>query len=266
MKKLSILTVLALFALASCTEEELQLPEEQVTIIEEAFMESTFEEVDDMTFAGLADNGGRIKNDGRFSCATVIKKTDSLIINFGDSCVGPHGRVRAGIIYITRTAPFWQKNAVITTTFENFSIDGNNIYGTRKIENLGLNENDNHMFKTTLSDGKIEFVDGSEIVRSSEFIKTWVRGANMMEDELHLTGNASGTNRKGIQYTMEIVDALIYKATCKHQGFPIAVKGQKIFTVGDKEISVDFGDGSCDNILTISHDGRSKDIEIDFHK
>ncbi|MGK7390662.1 MAG: hypothetical protein ACNS60_09930 [Candidatus Cyclobacteriaceae bacterium M2_1C_046] len=264
MKKVILLILAAAIVLSSCDTEEISLVEEQATVSDEAMIESAFEEIDDMTFAGLSENGGRIEGDGRFSCATITTATDTIFIDFGTGCEGPNGRIRAGKVIISRTAPFWQKNAVITTAFEDFSIDGNQITGVRSITNLGLNENDNHVFKVTLTDGNIIFTDGTEITRDSEFTRTWVRGANVLLDELHVNGSASGVTREGKSYSMTVMESLVYKVACRVEGFPIAVQGIKEITSGDKQISVDFGDGNCDNVITITYNGFSRDIEVDL--
>jgi hypothetical protein len=68
---------------------------------------------------------------------------------------------------------------------------------------------------------------------------------------------ASGTNRRGVAYTMIIQSDLIYKRGC-----PIAVQGVKIFRFNGKEITVDYGSGECDNIVTITVDGNSHSVNV----
>jgi hypothetical protein len=51
----------------------------------------------------------------------------------------------------------------------------------------------------------------------------------------------------------------VYKRGC-----PIAVSGIKVFTNTStgQEITINYGDGACDRIVTITIDGQSRDIEV----
>lgn len=71
--------------------------------------------------------------------------------------------MRADKIIVSRTGSYFEKDAIITTTLEGFSIDGNIIEGTRVIKNLGLNENNHHKFQLTLTNGHIIFNDETDL-------------------------------------------------------------------------------------------------------
>jgi hypothetical protein len=268
MKKIALLLFSGAALLTACTEEE-QNPigaEQNAAVSDDAFAESTFAEIDDLAYSGVASEGGKITSDDRFTCASIILKNDTITIDFGEGCTDPRGRIRAGKIIVSRTAPYFQKGATITATLDGFSIDGNVIHGKRVVKNLGPNAHGHYEFQVALIGGHITFNDGSELSRSSDFTRTWVRGANVSLDELHISGGASGTNREGVDYHMDIHHPLIYKVSCRYKGFPIAVQGVKTLIADGKELNVGYGDGTCDNKITVSMSGFSKTIELDMTK
>ncbi len=58
---------------------------------------------------------------------------------------------------------------------------------------------------------------------------------------------------------MKITSELVYSKTCElNSKVFIPVKGIKTLTVDHKEIIIDYGDGSCDNTVTITVNGKSK--------
>ena len=263
-KFLAFLLFIGVAFLFSCSEEEENVigAEENSAAADEAFAESYFEEVDDLAYNASAAEGGRVAADERLQCAAVLLQNDTLTIDFGEGCTGPRGRVRAGKIVVTRTAPYFETGTTITTILEGFSIDGNDIKGTRVLKNLGINEDGHHKFRVTLTGGHISFNNGIEISRTSDFTRTWVRGANVLLDEMHIAGTAGGTNRKGVSYEMNILEPLVYKVSCRSQGYPIAVQGIKTITSEGKQLTVNFGDGACDNEITLSMNGFSKSVTL----
>ncbi|HET9486660.1 MAG TPA: hypothetical protein VFO54_04475, partial [Chryseosolibacter sp.] len=86
------------------------------------------------------------------------------------------------------------------------------------------------------------------------------RAANPTDDNLQIeiTSTASGTTRGGRNYSVMLLDDLIYKRHCG-----IAVSGVKKFTLdGEKEITIDYGDGTCDTTFTITINGVSRTISL----
>lgn len=266
MKKLSILSLLLSVVLFSCNNDDevaVITETQEATMADEVYAEQVFEEIDDLSYEGsLVAEGGRIENDARFACADISFVDNTITIDFGDGCEGPRGRIRAGRIIITRTGPYFQEGAQHVLTLDNFSIDGISVEGTRTITNQGLNDQDYSVFNVTLSGGRVVLENGTEILRNSDFTRTWVRGNNAGQDELHLIGSASGTNRNGVNYQMNILEPLIFTRACRWQGFPMAVSGVKQFTTDNATFTVDYGNGECDNEVVVSSNGASRTIQV----
>ena len=272
--KLLAAFVAVLFFTTACqeeTENPNQLSDEDVqTAQNEATVESAFEDVDDIGFESLLylESGGRIaeSEDSPIYCAirSHDKENKTIIIDYGDGCIGKFGRERKGIIIVSYTDLRFVPGAVHTITFNNFYIDGNKIEGTRIRTNISESIDDNLKFRIELINGKVTFEDGTFATREAIWETTRVRTPNPINDERIRTGNASGVNRRGIGYTVTITKPLVWKRGCLPTvRVMIPVEGIKVKELENGvTITMDYGDGTCDNLVTITKDGVSKTVEL----
>lgn len=284
------MVVAVLGGVVSCSDESTQLQQEAADVAEDAITDYYFEDADDM--AGLAiisdsgtDDGGRVAsgarnvnvNDQRFTCATVTITLDEdstpntpkgeIVIDFGNGCTDVIGNERKGKIHVRFTGRRFCANTTVVTTFENYSVNGIKLSGTRTLTVLTPCANINSAkFRIRLENGKAIWPDGTEATRAHCLEREWKRNQNnLLLDELVITQcadeniTASGNNRRGRAYTMSIVEPVIYKRGC-----PIAVSGIKQFTdvATNKVITVNYGDGSCDRVITITVDGNSRNVNV----
>ncbi|MEP1032742.1 hypothetical protein [Ekhidna sp.] len=263
MKKLLFITaiVFATFLTSCNNDDDVSGNDlvESLDIDSEATLESNYEDIDLIVEAGMEtlDTGGRIDRDDVLDCATIThdEEAKTVTIDYGDGCEGPGGRIRAGIIRIAYSDHRLVPGAFRTTTFDGFSVDGVLIEGTRTIENISEDMDSDPKFSITLTDGKMTFEDETTSTRVSERIRTWFRASNPLNDEASVEGSASGTRRDGVSYSVEIITRLIYKRECWSSRVFIPVSGIKQFTSGDNVAIVDYGDGTCDNEVTITING-----------
>ena len=265
----------ALFAVTTSCQEDgenpNQLTEVDILIAEnETIVESAFEDVDDIGFESVLyfESGGRtVENeDSPIRCATKThdKENKIITIDFGEGCEGPHGRVRSGKIIITYTDRKFVPGAVHTMTFENFYIDGKMVEGTRTRTNISEGENDNLKFSVVLEDGSITWEDGTYSTRAATWETTRIRTPNPINDERIRTGNASGMTREKVIYTVTITKPIVWKRGCLQSvRVMIPVEGTKVKEFEDgKAITIDYGDGTCDNLVTITKDGATETVEL----
>jgi len=61
---------------------------------------------------------------------------------------------------------------------------------------------------------------------------------------------------------------IIYKRDCGRllKFLPVSGIKQIIVNGGEHEILYDYGDGECDNIITITKDGISEEVDIDLRR
>ena len=87
-----------------------------------------------------------------------------------------------------------------------------------------------------------------------------------MEDYATLDGSASGVNQEGSTYTIEITETLVFKRACQPGRVFFPVQGEKVITVGEEEVIVDYGDGECDNLVRWTKDGETEEKEIEVRR
>ncbi len=187
----------------------------------------------------------------------------NVVIDYGTECVGLNEVVRSGKIMITMTAPRKQNGAVRTVTFDNYLVNGVKMEGTKTVENLGLNTNQNVVFGISLTGGKITFPDGKTIERELDREREYISGfltRTPWDDACLITGIATGVNLNGKSYTHTIINSLKWTAACR-----FLVSGTVRFETEDIEpFDLDYGDGECDAIATISRGDESKEITLRF--
>lgn len=269
----SVLT-LALFTafLTACNKDSNVTPdasttEAAVTASEDlSDSESYAQSTDDESEAAMAGMGsGGLGS----TCATVTYSAprgtfpQTVTIDFGTGCKDFKGRTRKGKIIITLSDTLTKANATKTVTYNNFYIDSAKIEGTRTWKNNGANAQGQPSFTRTVTNGKITFGDGTSATWSATHTVVKTKGAatiNPFDDEWSVTGNESGTNRKGKTYSSVINSPIVHTTLC-----PWIVSGVRTVTVNSKSFSIDYsyGGGNCDRdaLLTLP-DGTTKVIKL----
>jgi hypothetical protein len=182
-----------------------------------------------------------------------------LTIDFGEGCSGLYDNTRMGKIIIEVTAPRLELGSKRTVTFDNYYFNSIKVEGTKVVENIGYNENQNLVFSVKLTDGKLTLPDGKFIERSFDHQREWIAGLltrTIWDDECLITGTANGTNPEGVGYTNTITTALLWKRVC----FFIVSGVVKIEREGKKDVEINYGDGNCDAVAVVTKEGESKEI------
>ena len=238
----------------------------EVSVADDAIAESAFEDIDNITEAGVAfaNASGRVERDELMACAEITHDRDnkSITIDYGDGCTDIRGRFRSGVILISYTDHRSVPGAMRTVTFDNFVIDSVLVEGTRTITNISEDTVGAVVFNVILEGGQLTFPDGTFATREADFTRTWLRGADPMEDEGYREGRSSGINRAGENYTVTIIERIIFKRDCSRRKFFIPVAGVKEVIKGEVVAIVDYGDGECDNLYTVTINGETTEYEF----
>jgi len=273
-KNLLIFAVVAMVSvfLTSCSEDEGSNAggietEDTNAVANEEEVQSIFEDLDELAIDAITEaydsEGGRLAGTAECAIITFNLEEKVITVDYGVECEGPRGRVRSGKIIISYTGRHAHPGSVITTTFEDFVIDGISIEGTRTVTNLNDEEQDNPSWRVTLDGGKITWPDQSFATREVVRTKTWVRTQSLLTDEFHISGIAEGTTRDGKTYRTEIVEAIVWKVNCAVGGIFIPASGLKEVEISGRDmVSVDYGDGSCDRMVKLSRGDYSIDVNI----
>lgn len=288
MRTLAYGAVAGLLLMASCSEDAVEFSAiDSENVQDEAITESFYEDADDMANVALFSDpetaGGRVSsgartivvNDLRFQCATAVIETDpnstldvpkgTITITFDGNCLDPRGNKRSGQLVIVYNGKRFLPGSSRTFTLVNYFINDIKVEGTRTVTNVSGSTDEAPKFNIVLTGGKVTWPNGDLATREANRTREWIRAANPLNDEWRISGSASGTNRKGRSYQMEIpaVDPLVYKRECAvSDRIFMAVAGTKNLTTENKLISIDYGDGECDRKVVITVNGRSREVTV----
>ena len=254
--------------------------EDKQTSNNESTQESTTNELDDiatsiLNSSPISGSPGRVTGalDDRFSCngttivfsnVTTDKSAGTVTLTFpADGCADNKGNVRKGSIVIAWSGGRWFKvGSVHSVTLIDYSINDVAISGSQTETCTAFKELPLSVTWTITSNHKATWPDGSSATRKVNKTRRWDHMAS--EDTYTVTdgtsGNylAEGTNRHGSTFKIYITSPLIYLGSCaKANKVFIPVKGEKVITAisskgRSKSLTIDFGNGSCDNTYTVT--------------
>ena len=268
--------VAAVFAV-SCTSSDLEpepLTIDDANVAADLVAAADFEEVDDITanMMGITEGGqgGRVDgggHDDRCSCAEVTHdmENQTITIDFGDGCAGPNGIVRSGKIIIQYDGRRFLPGSTWVTTFEDFYVNDRHIEGTRTVTNISESIFTEPTFHIVLEGGKVTWPDETFATREADKIRVWKRAENPLLDEVHILAESitAGVNRKEVKYSTLVKEDLVFKRACRNaRRGRIPVAGVKEVSLGDRVFTVDFGDGECDTIVTITSGDETQTIDL----
>ena len=277
-KSTTFLIISAVALVTSCKDEERITRADTQDITEEAVTDSYFQDMDDMGGVAIQTptedqlGSGRVKaivtvNDARFRCSgtpvsvtvepaagsTKANPMGVITVNFGSGCTDLQGNTRSGKLIFTYSGRRFMPGSTVVTTGDNYIINGIKLEGTRTLTNVTTSTADTPSFNIKLAGGKATFDDLTFATRDSDITSKWIRASSPLEDKLIIEqgSTANGTTRGGRTYKVDILAQLEFKRACG-----IAVTGIKKYTIdGDKEITIDYGDGTCDKDFTMTVSG-----------
>lgn len=182
-----------------------------------------------------------------------------VTVDYGTRCVGTNDNIRSGKIIIEVTGPRLQVGSKRTVTFVNYFFNGIKVEGTKVLENVEYNSNQNLVVSIKLTEGKLTLPDGKFIERSFTHQREWIAGLltkNIWDDECLITGSATGKNINDIAYKNTITSALHWKRACL-----FIVSGVvKIERNGALPVEINYGTGECDAKAVLTRGEESKEI------
>jgi|SRR6267154_767900 len=225
----------------------------------------------DGVISGLADRDDRLK------CAvvaltftgTLANPSGKITITFDPTCVDKRGVKRSGTIVINFNGKRWMVGSYFSIHadfFRNYiHIEGVDSVLTKLDESTTLGY---LQFESILTGGKVTFGDGKTITREHDITREWFRASLPVNDEWRTLkdGQATGQCKNGNTYQMVITKDLVHKISCLADKVFIPVSGTKVITVTTssttEQYAVDYGDGTCDNNITVTLNGKLKTITV----
>lgn len=205
------------------------------------------------------------------TCATITKELVDGIwtrtIDFGtEGCLLPNGNLLKGKIIISFSSNFTSPIRTISYTFVDFYHNNKLIQGnktiTYELKSTALLADVHHVMTFSL-DMKITFDDGRIFKRTGTKIKETVEGFGtplIWNDNVFLvTGNSITTLPDGNIIVKTITTPLRYVMTCN---LPFPVSGVVTITKNISEGVLDFGNGICDNLATLTINDVTTEITL----
>ncbi len=190
-------------------------------------------------------------------CATVTITPASgfpktIVIDFGTSCTH-RGITRSGKINIVLSDSVRRTGSTAVMTFTNYYVNGYKVEGQYTWTNTSTPtvrswRRDTENGKITAPDARYWLHHGTRNVVQTAGVGT----PSIIDDVFSITGTHSVTNSSNQTRTCTVLEALQKKNNCANidQG-KLKVQGLNHYA------TIDFGDGTCDNLATISIDGRA---------
>jgi hypothetical protein len=211
-------------------------------------------------------NGSASQNNYLLSCATITNDsaTQTTTIDFGTGCTGPHGHTRSGQIIIHHNGlNYFDVGYQRIVTFNNYYIDSKHVEGTRTITNIGLNPAGHYNWTIVADSMRITKPNGNYHQWNSARNREMIAGDTVLFDPAgivySITGSLSGVNSNGVTCTASITSALIKPGSC----FFRIVSGIIVITPSNRpQLTIDYGNGNCDDIATVTRNGVSHIIHI----
>ncbi len=207
-------------------------------------------------FAG-ARTSGVVQTMNVLSCAKVTTTPGfpkSITIDFGTGCTSSNGITRSGKIVVTLSDSLRTPGSVAVMTFVDYYVSGFKKEGT--ITWTNTSQGGRKSWERKCVDGKITAPNGKYWLHSGTQDVVQTAGSstplNLLDDVFSTTGSHTITNAAGKTRTCEITEALEKKVICENID-----KGEMKIQGPNHVAIIDFGDGTCDRIATISIDGNT---------
>lgn len=257
----SILVVSSIITLSSC-KKKTEVDTETQSVVDNALCEQQFMAIQPVvndkgirenglkkmaatceTFSVIAgDTTDAAPKDGIYDLGAVTFQIDYGTVG----CVGHDGVYRTGKINIT-TLKKWKKYGNIVTV-DLIGYKANNVTYSGQIK---ITLTDSVSITTEVINGhctngtwNIDYA-GTKTLKQTAGYSTKLDAS---DDIFSISGNSSGKNREGRNFTTSITNALIKKTNCKW----ISSGTLKLTPDGFATRTVDFGNGACDDDATFT--------------
>jgi hypothetical protein len=203
---------------------------------------------------GLSGNKAPIIDNGTLSCATVTVSPGAfpktITLDFGTGCTNPNSNIeRSGIVHIVLSDSFRLTGSTAIMTFDNYYVNGYKKEGTITWTNTSTATV--RSWSRQVVNGKITAPDGRFWFHNGLKQITQVAGNNtpriLLDDAFSITGSSVITNSLGDTRTATIEIPLHKRVDCDHVD-----EGSIRFQGPNHFATLDFGNGTCDAIATIS--------------
>lgn len=273
MKRLKMFFALTfMFAVVfSCQKEEVSTSVDEVGLSQqETLVEVTLADIDLIVDEALDANflllkSASIENAYLGDCPVVtVNRTANpqvMTIDFGTSCTGKDGKVRSGKIIVTSTS-FTTFPSVRDKSFENYVVDGKKIEGS-VTKTISKDQENGIRTAVVTENVTITFPDGAgTATRKANQTRQYQRSKlmNPADNQVVSWGSVEFTRISGVKVSKSVSadKPLVFKVACQQLVSGVVA----VTTSANRNWTIDYGDGTCDNKATLTIGDKTKEIKI----
>ena len=195
-------------------------------------------------------------------CAEVSVSSDTfpktVTIDYGEGCICFDGKFRKGVVMLHFTGPLRRTGSVLTITLRDFYVNRAHIEGIKTITNLsGAGA---VKFSVKIDDGKVTWPNGRGFTYVGTKTVTQVEGMDTKrigDDIYEIERRNKTVYANGVTVIKNTETPLIKKISC-----PWLVQGILKIKINDAVLSINYGNGECDNKAILSWRGGEKEITL----
>jgi len=211
---------------------------------------------EDFGIAGKEEvsKSGDAKRHGRPECLTKTivwqGNSKSVTLDFGDGCELPNGHILYGQIEMNYIFDLKSKSTTITKEFKDFFFNEVAVEGVNTIVKTWKNNKGNIQSVKTIN-VTLTWPDGQTAVRTGTRTREWLKGKETKtwgDNVFLISGNVTTTFKNGTVFTSKIIVPLRREMACR-----FIVSGAVEISKGDRQGTLDYGDGTCDNKATFTN-------------
>jgi len=234
---------------AAETEAEIdKVSDESSAIIEEAYLLEEFP----ITKSNVTD---RYLPDCVTITVVIVQNMKTVTLDFGEGCELRNGNFVSGKIIMTYERDPEAASKMITYSFEDFYFNRKNVEGGGSILRERSNENSNPQSTKTF-DVTVTWPDGLFASKVGVKVREMIEGQSTPawgDNVFLITGNWTFTRRNGIVLSAKIIKELRRELACK-----FLVSGTIELSKNLDTAILDYGDGECDDLATVSINGGER--------
>jgi hypothetical protein len=182
----------------------------------------------------------------------------TVTIDYGTGCLCRDGKFRKGAIILHYTKPLRAPGAVLTITLRDYYVNRAHIEGKKIITNLsnaGV-----RMYSVVVVNGKVTWPNGRGFQYEKSKTVTQVRGSETItvrDDVFSIEGRSKTTYNSGVTVVKNTESPLIKPVECNW-----IVKGVLKIKINDRQLFLDYGNGTCDNKAVLTWGGGERIITL----
>jgi hypothetical protein len=267
---IAVITLALLIGFSSCkkTDTTTTAADEITTTVDlstdQAISDNLTEDANDVFMEAATDNNltgetpaTPLETMGILGCATVTVTPlagfpKTIVIDFGTGCTSANGITRKGKINVVLSDSLRKPGSTSVMTFQDYYVNRFKKEGTITWTNISTASAKGWQRK--VENGKITDSTGKYWLHTA--LKNVMQTAgydtrrNLLDDVFSITGTSTVTNSNGVTRSATIILPLEKKTICEN-----ITKGSKEIKGPKHTALIDFGNGDCDRIATISIDG-----------